>query len=147
MSTTEGIQQRETGTQQAMNFAEIFLQGTARVMDIQLAAVRTFWQYQAKGATLFGVPNCSKIFDAGENGMSRLFEASAEKTLSYMRQANETFADMQSNLGQAIEQQVQEVSAQLQTGLEEGSKIAEEGLEEGKRMSKATVDEIQRRKR
>ena len=73
--------------------------------------------------------------------MSRLFEVSAEKTLSYMRQANETFAEMQSNLGQAIEQQVQEVSAQLQTGLEESSKIAEEGLEEGKRMSKATADE------
>lgn len=147
MSANEGMQQRETGTQQAMNFAEIFLQGTARVMDIQLAAVRTFLQYQAKGATLFGVPNCSKIFEAGENGMSRLFEASAEKTLSYMRQANETFAEVQSNLGQAIEQQVQEVSAQLQTGLEESSRIAEEGLEEGKRMSKATVDEIPRRKR
>lgn len=146
MSTNEVMQQRETGTQ-AMNFAEIFLQGTARVMDIQLAAVRTFMQYQAKGATLFGVPNCSKIFEAGENGMSRLFEASAEKTLSYMRQANETFAEVQSNLGQAIEQQVQEVSAQLQTGLEESSRIAEEGLEEGKRMSKATVDEIPRRKR
>jgi hypothetical protein len=104
-------------------------------------------QYQAKGATLFGVPNCSKIFEAGENGMSRLFEASAEKTLSYMRQANETFAEVQSNLGQAIEQQVQEVSAQLQTGLEESSRIAEEGLEEGKRMSKATADETPQRKR
>ncbi len=147
MSTNEGMQQRETGTQQAMNFAEIFLQGTARVMDIQLAAVRTFLQYQAKGATLLGVPNCSKIFEAGENGMSRLFEASAEKTLSYMRQANETFAEVQSNLGQAIEQQVQEVSAQLQKGLEESSRIAEEGLEQGKRMSKASVDEIPRRKR
>ncbi|MGH8610780.1 MAG: phasin family protein [Gammaproteobacteria bacterium] len=147
MSTNEGMQQRETGTQQAMNFAEIFLQGTARVMDIQLAAVRAFLQHQAKGATLFGVPNCSKMFDAGENGMSRLFKASAEKTLSYMRQANETFAEMQSNLGQAIDEQVQEVSAQLQTGLEESSKIAEEGLEEGKRMSKATADETQRRKR
>ena len=146
MSTNEVMQQRETGTQ-AMNFAEIFLQGTARVMDIQLAAVRTFMQYQAKGATLFGVPNCSKIFEAGENGMSRLFEASAEKTLSYMRQANETFAEVQSNLGQAIEQQVQEVSAQLQTGLEESSRIAEEGLEEGKRMSKATADETPQRKR
>ncbi len=134
-----GMQQRETGTQHAMNFAEIFLKGTTRVMDIQLAAVRTFFRYQAKGATLFGAPDCSKMFDAGENGMSRLFEASAEKTLSYMRQAEETFAEMQSNLGQAIKQQVQEVSAQLQTGLEESSRIAEEGLDEGKRMSKAIV--------
>lgn len=129
-------QQRKAGVQHAMNFAEIFLHGTARVMDIQLAAVRTFLQYQAKGAAVFGVPDCSKIFDGGENGLSRLVEASADKAGSYMRQANEAFAEMQSSLGHVIEQQIQEVSEQLQTGLEESSRIADEGLQEEKRMTK-----------
>lgn len=59
-------------------------------------------------------------------------------------QANEAFAEMQSKLGHVIEQQIQEVSEQLQTGLEESSKIADEGLQEGKRMTKAAADEAQR---
>lgn len=137
-------QERTAAAQNAMNFAEIFLHGTARVMDIQLDAARTFLQYQARGAALFGVPDCSKIFDRSENGLSRLVEASADKTLIYMRQANEAFSEMQSNLGHVIEQQIQEVSEQLQTGLEEASRIAEEGLQKGKRMVKATADEAQR---
>ncbi|MGH8603875.1 MAG: phasin family protein [Gammaproteobacteria bacterium] len=138
-------QQREAGVQHAMNFAEIFLHGTARVMDIQLDAVRTFLQYQTRGAAVFGVPDCSKIFDRSENGLSRLVEASADKTLAYMRQANEAFSEMQSSLGHVIEQQIQEVSEQLQTGLEEGRRIADKGLQEGKRMIKETADEAAQR--
>ncbi|MGH8652980.1 MAG: phasin family protein [Burkholderiales bacterium] len=141
---SDTTQQRKAGVQHAMNFAEIFLHGTARVMDIQLDAVRTFLQYQARGAALYGVPDCSKIFDKSENGLSRLVEASADKTLTYMRQANEAFSEMQSSLGQVIEQQIEEVSEQLQTGLEEGNRIADEGLQEGKRMIKETADEAQR---
>jgi len=147
MNRNEGsnaTQQRKAGVQHAMNFAEIFLHGTARVMDIQLSAVRTFLQYQARGAAAFGAPDCSKVFDGSENGLSRLVEASADKTVTYMRQANEAFSEMQSSLGHVIEQQIQEVAEQLQTGLEESSRIADEGLQEGKRMTKAAADEAQR---
>jgi hypothetical protein len=82
MKRTEGSSNRlqDTGAKHAINLAEILLQGTARILDIQAAGTKTFLQYQAKGAVMFGAPDWSELFKRS-NG--RFFETTADQALNY----------------------------------------------------------------
>ncbi|MGH6636367.1 MAG: TIGR01841 family phasin [Gammaproteobacteria bacterium] len=126
------------GARRAINFAEIMVQGSARMFEIQAAAARTFCQYQAKSAAILGAPDWSELFKG--NGNTRLFESTAEEVLSYMRQTSETVAEIQSDMCHLVEQQTAELSDQLRHGLEETGALMREGLEESKRMTEQAAE-------
>ncbi|MGH8593936.1 MAG: hypothetical protein ACREV3_08780 [Gammaproteobacteria bacterium] len=50
------------GARRAINFAEIMVQGSARMFEIQAAAAKTFCQYPAKNAAMMGAPDWSELF-------------------------------------------------------------------------------------
>ena len=61
------------GARRAINLAEIMVQGSARMFELQAAAARTFYQYQAKSAAMLGAPDWSQLFKG--NGNTRFFES------------------------------------------------------------------------
>lgn len=133
------------GARRAINFAEIMVQGSARMFEIQAAAARTFCQYQAKSAAILGAPDWSELFK--RNGNGRFFESTAEEVLSYMRQTSETVAEIQSDMCHLVEQQTAELSDQLRQGLEETGALMREGLEESKQAAERAPQEEKRAKR
>src|SRR5215475_4678314 len=42
-----------------MNIAELAVRGTTMLFDIQMAALRSIWQMQARSAAALGAPDCS----------------------------------------------------------------------------------------
>lgn len=126
------------GAKRAINFAEILVQGLARMFEIQAAAARNFCQYQAKSAAMLGAPDWSELFKG--NGNSRFFESTAEEVLSYMRQTSETIAEIQSDMCHLVKQQTAELSDQLRQGLKQTGALMSEGLEESKRMTEQAAE-------
>ena len=132
---------QDTGAKHAINLAEIMLQGTARILDIQAASAKTFLQYQAKGAAMFGVPDWSELFKRS-NG--RFFETTADQALNYMRQTSGAISAIQTDMVHLIEEQTEELSEQMQQGLKEAGERIQEGIEEGRRMTQEATTEVRR---
>jgi len=126
------------GARRAINLAEIMVQGSARMFELQAAAARTFYQYQAKSAAMLGAPDWSQLFKG--NGNTRFFESTAEDVLNYMRQTSETIAEIQSDMCHLVEEQTAELSDQLQHGLKQTGALMSEGLEESKRMTEQAAE-------
>ncbi|HEX2244935.1 MAG TPA: phasin family protein, partial [Gammaproteobacteria bacterium] len=142
MSRTEASNRvQDTGAKHAINLAEILLQGTARILDIQAAGTRTLLQYQAKGAAMFGAPDWSELFKRS-NG--RFFETTAEQALNYMRQTSEAISAIQTDMVHLIEEQTEELGEQIQQGLKEAGERIQEGIEEGRRMTQEATKETRR---
>ena len=132
---------QDTGAKHAINLAEILLQGTARILDIQAAGTKTFLQYQAKGAAMFGAPDWSELFKRS-NG--RFFETTADQALNYVRQTSEAISAIQTDMVHLIEEQTEELSQQVQQGLREAGERIQEGVEEGRRMTQEATKETRR---
>ncbi len=126
------------GARRAVNLAEIMVQGSARMFEIQAAATRTLWQYQAKSAAMLGAPDWSQLFKG--NGNTRFFASTAEDVLNYMRQTSETIAEIQSDMCHLVEEQTAELSDQLRQGLKQTGALMSEGLEESKRMTEQAAE-------
>jgi len=126
------------GARRAINLAEIMVQGSARMFEIQAAAARTFCQYQAKSAAILGAPDWSALFKGNSN--TRFFESTTEDVLSYMRQTSETIAEIQSDMCHLVEQQTAELSDQLRQGLKQTGALMSEGLEESKRTTEQAAE-------
>jgi phasin family protein len=142
MNRTEASNRlQDTGAKHAINLAEIMLQGTARILDIQAAGTRTFLQYQAKGAAMFGAPDWSELFKRS-NG--RFFETTANQALNYMRQTSEAISAIQTDIVHLIEEQTEELSEQIQQGLKEAGERIQEGIQEGRRMTQEATKETRR---
>jgi phasin family protein len=142
MNRTEASNRlQDTGAKHAINLAEIMLQGTARILDIQAAGTRTFLQYQAKGAAMFGAPDWSELFKRS-NG--RFFETTAEQALNYVRQTSEAISAIQTDIVHLIEEQTEELSEQIQQGLKEAGERIQEGIQEGRRMTQEATKETRR---
>ena len=133
-----------TGAKHAINLAEILLQGTARILDIQAAGTRTFLQYQAKSAAMFGAPDWSELFKSSNGSNSQLFETTASQALNHMRQTSEAISAIQADMVHLIEKQTEELGEQVQQGLREASERIQEGIEEGRRMTQEATKETRR---
>ncbi len=132
---------RDTGTKHVVNITSTLIHGAARMLDIQASAARTFLQYQAKGAAVFGAPDWSNLLKIGDN---RFFESTADKTLGYIRQTSEAISDMQSELTRLMEEQTAQFKQELEKGLEEAGSFIEEGFKEGTRTAEETAEETKR---
>jgi phasin family protein len=142
MSRTEASNRlQDTGAKHAINLMEIMFRGAARIWDTHLAGTRTFLQYQAKGAAMFGAPDWSELFKRS-NG--RFFETTADQALNYMRQTGEAISAIQTDMVHLIEEQTEELSEQMQQGLREAGERIQEGIEEGRRMTQEATKETRR---
>lgn len=142
MSRTEASNRlQDTGAKHAINLMEIMFRGAARIWDTHLAGTRTFLQYQAKGAAMFGAPDWSELFKRS-NG--RFFETTADQALNYVRQTRKEMSALQADIVDLIEEQTEELSKQIEHGLKEAGERIQEGIEEGRRMTQEATKETRR---
>lgn len=138
-SQSNGHSQR--GAEQTMNMAELAVRGTTLLMDIQMAALRNIWHLQARSAAAFGVPDCSDLLRSAENGAQRLFSTSAEQMLTSARQATDAISEMQTQFGRMVEQETQQLTEELQHGIEEVSQRTQESLQAVKQMAEQSLQQ------
>jgi hypothetical protein len=131
--------------QQALNLAEVYVRGTARMLALQVSAMRAVLETQGRSAALLGGPDWSELFDrrTGEQ-LSTLFETGAEQTVRLLHRANAAALQVQQQFGALIEQQAQQATQQMQRSMEEMGRRSREGLEQLGRMSMRGVDEAAR---
>jgi gas vesicle protein len=142
MNRTEASNRaQDTGAKHAINLMEIMFRGAARIWDTHLAGTRTFLQYQAKGAAMFGAPDLSELFKRS-NG--RFFETTTDQALNYVRQTRKEISALQADIVDLIEEQTEELSEQIQQGLKEAGERIQEGIEEGRRMTQEATKETRR---
>jgi DNA anti-recombination protein RmuC len=128
--------------EQAVNLAEIFVRGTARMLELQGAAARTVLQTQGRSAALFGAPDWSVVFNGGGNEQfQNLFETGAEQAVRFLRIANETIQQFQSQLGVLIEQQTQQATEQMRHSIEEMARRSEQTIQQLTRLSGQVTDQ------
>jgi hypothetical protein len=141
-SRQQGNQSQRTG-ESAINMADIALRGTAVLFSIQLDAVRSLFEIQARSAAAFGVPDYSGLFRSTDGGASRLLAIGTDQMLSSARQANETISEMQRQFGRLIERRSQELSEEMRQSIEELNQRARESLEQVKQMVQEGADEAE----
>ena len=116
--------------QQVTNLAEIFVQGMARIVDIQTAAARVLLQSQGRSAAIFGAPDWTPALNRQSEHFSQLFTTSAEQTVNLIRQTSETVNEVQQQVGHLFEQRTAQVTEEMRNGIEEVARRSEQGLEE-----------------
>jgi hypothetical protein len=87
-SRQQGNESRRAG-ESAINIADIALRGTAVLFSIQLDAVRSLFEIQARSAAAFGVPDYSGLFRSTDGGATRLLAISTDQMLRSRRQIND----------------------------------------------------------
>ena len=130
--------------QQINNLTEIFVQGVARIVDIQTAAARVFLQTQGRGAAMFGAPDWTQAFNRQGEQVTQLFTTGAEQALKIIRHTSETVSEVQEQVGQLLEQQTAQVAEQMRSGLEEVSRRSEQTLDEMRHATRQVARETQR---
>ena len=143
----QGNQNNEQAGESAINMADIAFRGTAVLLSIQLDAVRSVFEMQARSAAAFGAPDYSGLFRSSDGGTKRLLAMGTHQFLSSARQANETISEMQRQFGRLIERRSQELSEEMRQSIEELSQRAREGLEQVKQMAEEGADEAERQHR
>jgi gas vesicle protein len=129
---------------QINNLAEVFVQGMARIVDIQTAAARVLLQTQGRSAAMFGAPDWTQAFNRQGEQFTQLFTTGAEQTLKIIRQTNETVSEVQEQVGHLLEQQTAQVTEQMRNGLEQVSRRSEQTLEEMRHATRQVAREAQR---
>lgn len=136
---------QERQQQHVSNFAEIMMQGAARIVELQTSTARLMLRAQGRSAAMFGAPDWTEIL--GRNGgghISELFITGAQQALNVMRHTNETLSLVQQQVGQLVEQQTAQVAQQMRRGVEEVSRRTEETLEQLRQTTEQAAEEMQR---
>ena len=120
----------QLGARQFESMAEVALRGTALLWDLQMETARNLWRTQARTAAMLGVPDCSDLFDIGNPRARRLFGMGTEQMLNTARQARETIAEMQRQLGRIAEEQTIGITEDVRERIAEVSRHTEQGLQE-----------------
>jgi len=145
----DGNQQQQHGGQahdrQLQSIAEVALRGTALFWDLQMETARNLWRTQARAAALLGIPDCSGLFNVGDDRARRLFTASAEQILDSARQARETVVEMQRQMGRLAEQQTIGITEEVRDQIEQVGRHTEQGLQEMRQMTASEADQAEAR--
>jgi len=126
-----------------MTFAEVAIRGTARLLDIELATMRTFWQIQARGAAAFGAPDYSDLIRQAESGAQRLLSTSTEQMLDGAHQAAETIREMQTQMGQIVEHGAIELTEEIRNGMQELGERSRQGAGAVREMTASAASQAQ----
>ena len=137
--------ERQTRSQQsAVNLADIFVQGTMRIVDMQTSAARVFLQTQSRSARMFGVPDWSHSLNGPSAQVSQLFTTGAEQAMNLIRHTNETISELNEQFGQLVQRQTAQIVDEMRNGMEEVSRKAEESLDQMRQTTNAATRETQR---
>lgn len=139
-------QQQDAGQfngRQFQSMAEVALRGTALLWDLQMETARNLWRTQARTAALLGIPDCSDLFNIGDDRARRLFSASAEQVLNSARQARETVVEMQRQLGRIAEQQTIGITEEVRDQIQQMGRHTEQGLQEIKQMAASEANHVE----
>ncbi|HEV7393436.1 MAG TPA: hypothetical protein VGO08_17490 [Burkholderiales bacterium] len=127
----------------AENLAEVILQGTARLIDLQTAAAQALLRMQSRNAALFGAPDLSHVFsDDNRRQLTQLFNAGAQQALNLMRQTNETLSQLQSKLNGVLAQQTEQLTEQLRTSVREFEQHTRQAVEQAREASQQTAQQV-----
>lgn len=126
----QGGAQQQMGARQFESIAEVALRGTALLWDLQMETARNVFRTQARTAAMLGIPDCSDLFQIGDERARRLFTTSAEQVLNTARQARETVVEIQRQFGRLAEQQTIGITEQVRDQIEQIGRQTEQGLQE-----------------
>jgi hypothetical protein len=135
--------QHAFGAQPFHSMAEVALRATALLWDLQMETARNLWRTQARTAAMLGIPDCSALFEVGDDRALRLFTTGAEQVLSSARHARETVVEMQRQMGRLAEQQTIGLTAEVRDQIEQISRQAEQGLQQIKQIAASEADQVQ----
>jgi len=140
----QGAAQQAFGAQQFHSMAEVALRGTALLWDLQMETARNMWRTQARTAAMLGIPDCSALFQIGDDRARRLFTTSTEQILSSARQARETVVEMQRQMGRLAEQQTIGLTEEVRDQIEQIGRHTEQGLQQIREIAASEADHVER---
>lgn len=121
------------------------LRGAGQMFDMQLSAMRTLMQTQARAAAAFGFPDCSAIFkNDGEQPQREVIAKSTEAIASVAQTASDTFAEVQRRVAGIVESQTQVAAQSWQQGIEQLSTETDESLKTMRETFKQQSEELER---
>ena len=127
----------------AENLAEVILQGTARLIDLQTTAAQSLLRMQSRHAALFGAPDLSHVFsDDNRRQLTELFNAGAQQALKLMRQTNDTLSQLQSRVNGVLAQQTEQLTEQLRTSVREFEQHTQQAVEQAGEVSQQTAQQV-----
>jgi len=126
------------------HLADLAIRSAGLMLDLQLQAARDLLELQARGAALFGVPDCSSLFNAADDRARRIFSEGAEHVAHVTRRANETMAQVNQQIGRLVEQQAVGMAEQVRQGIEQFGRHTEQGLQQARSLVEQGLDEIER---
>ncbi len=130
--------------QQVNQFTDLALRSAGLLIDFQLQTARDLLELQARGAALFGAPDCSSLFNAADDRTRRLFSEGAEHVAQVTRRANETMAQVNRQIGRLVEQQAVGMAEQMRQGIEQLGRHTEQGLQQARSLVEQGLDQIER---
>ena len=102
------------------NLAEILVQATSRLIDLQTSAIQALLRMQSRNAALLGAPDWSRLFDdQNAQQVSELFSAGAEQALNVMRETHRTLYELQGRVNDVFAHQARQLTDQLRAALSE----------------------------
>jgi gas vesicle protein len=129
--------------QAAENLAEVLVQGTARLIDLQTAAAQALLRMQSRNAALFGIPDWSHFFGSDQTRhFSELCNAGAEQALKLMRQTNETLNQLQAEVNETLTRQAQQLTEQIRTSLQEIEQRTQQAVQQVREASQKTAQQV-----
>jgi mevalonate kinase len=134
----------ERNQQQIANFAEIFVQGIARIVDIQTSATRVLLQTHGRSASFFGAPDWTRALNWQHERFAELFTAGTEQTMNFLRQTSETVNEVQAQVGRILEQRTAEVTDEIRNGVKEVTRRGEQSLEEMRNTTQQAIRQARR---
>jgi hypothetical protein len=140
----QGAAQQAFGARQFHSMAEVALRGTALLWDLQMETARNMWRTQARTAAMLGIPDCSALFQIGDDRARRLFTTSTEQILSSARQARETVVEMQRQMGRLAEQQTIGLTEEVRDQIEQIGRHTEQGLQQIREIAASEADHVER---
>jgi len=139
-----GTSKWQNAVNQPIHMAEIAIRSTALLFDFQVQAARDLLEMQARSAAVFGIPDCSSLFNTADERARRLFTEGAEHLLNSTRRANETMAEMNRHLGRLVEQQTVGIAEQVRQGIDQLGRHTEQGLQQARDLVEHGVEELAR---
>lgn len=139
----QGGGEQQIGARQFQSMAEVALRGTALLWDLQMETARNMWRTQARTAAMLGIPDCSDLFQIGDERARRLFTTSAEQMLHSARKARETVVEMQRQIGRLAEQQTIGITEEVRDQIQQIGRHTEEGLQQIKQIAASEADQAE----
>jgi gas vesicle protein len=142
-SQSQQQQQGSRSAQRSVNMAEIALRGAKTLVDIELATMRNLVHMQARTAAIFGVPDCSELFNATDKLVKSQLSASTDQILDCTRQISQAVAETQGQFGRVLQQSTSQLAEEIRKGVEEVGQQTRQSMQELTEMAQRQAEQSQ----